>query len=62
MVYLLLRNLLSLLKPVSNIIGKLDNIKSSNIEKNLKSQNNSFLTKLIEENNWKNNKDKNNKP
>jgi hypothetical protein len=62
MVHLLLRNLLSLLKPVSNIIGKLDNIKSSNIEKNLKSQNNSFLTKLIEENNWKNNKDKNNKP
>ncbi len=61
MVHLLLRNLLNSLKAVNNIIGKLDSTKSSNIEKNLKNQNNNFLTKLIEENNQKNNKDKNNK-
>ena len=51
MAHLLSRNLQSLLKLVNNIIGKLDNIKFRNIEKNLKSQNNNFLTKLIEENN-----------
>lgn len=61
MVHLLLRNLLILLKLVRNIIGKLGITRYKNTERNLKSQNNNFLTKPIEENNLKNNKDKNNK-
>lgn len=61
MVHLLLRNLLILLRLVRNIIGKLDTTKYKNTERNLKNQNNNFLTKPIDENNLKNNKDKNNK-